>query len=71
MGRPKKEVVGVPTRLWADTIRILRTLSAWRGVSMAEYVDELAREAVARHGGDVADGLKALISPAPAVNKKK
>ena len=62
MGRPKNEPQAkTTTRLYSKTLRLLRTLASWKGMSMPEYVDELAREAAKRDGAAVMAGLQMLI----------
>lgn len=40
----------ISTRLYADTVRVLRLLAESRHMSMADYVEQLAQDAILRDG---------------------
>jgi hypothetical protein len=55
----KYEQRAIPTRLYPETVRIFRTIAAWKDVTMADFVHELAVRVAAEYAGEVGKGLEA------------
>jgi hypothetical protein len=60
-----------PTRLYTDTLRLLRVVSEWRGVTMADFVDEFVKKYLPQEAPDVMEGLAKALGQEPKAQERK
>ena len=49
-----------PTRIYVETVQLAKILAEGQGISMADYLDRLVKEAAARDGEDLVRHLQEL-----------
>lgn len=68
-GRPKKDKQATTTRMYADTIRLARTIASFRGMTMAEYLEELVKADAERRGAGLIKELTTLLKKSDGVKE--